>query len=1047
MADTTTRAPSPDTTRDDLAALAATPRPRALVPTTRERAEGGEAPTQTVGPELAPAPEPRGRRLRRSLRTYARSLDLRGTGAPAMPLLVFGLSAIFVGWDAQVLGLVAPEIRTEFGVSVADLVALGSVLGFLGILAALPMGYLVDRVKRVWLVRVGGIVGQVSIVLQALAGSFVGLVLARSVGFLGTTLAGPASGPLTADYFAPKLRGRVFAFLGACGQIGTLLSVPVAGVMVTMYGWRQAVIALAIPGTLFVLLSFLLREPTRGEVDRKDAGLSDEQAEQEPPPLSMTASLKAAWSIRTLRRQAYAGLVIGIVSGPIFLITGLFLADRFLLSPAERAWVVWIVALVATPGLLLAGPIADRLMDHKPSRLVVIQSLLMILGAVSLVVMVFAPGLVYVVAFQVVLGFASATVTPATAVLYARIVPAQFRGIGMQVYAPFAVVGLILAPFLTGYADQQWGTGGALLAMAPIYLFGGIMFLTSASSVERDIRAAELANIADQVVQAAKAAGTTKMIVCRGLEVEYAGTQVLFGIDLDVDEGETIALVGTNGAGKSTLMRAVCGLHEPANGAVFLDGVDVTHAPAHELARRGVVMLPGGHAVFPEMTVDENLRAAAWGGAGRAGGIPAEVFEAFPVLRQRLQQRAGTLSGGEQQMVAMAQAMLMRPRLLLIDELSLGLAPAVVDQLLTIVRRLRDEGTTIVLVEQSLNVALTVADRAVFMEKGEIRFDGPTRELLGRPDLVRAVFMGAVTGSAARRPLRRGAERATVLRADGIGAAFGGVRALHDVTLEAAAGEIVGVIGPNGAGKTTLFDVVSGYTRPDSGTVLLGPDLDDVTRLSPDARARAGLGRSFQSVLLFPALTVRETIALAHERRAVRSAVLAALWTPPVRRRERRIAERVDGLVDLLGLGAYADKFVRELSTGTRRAVEIACVMAAEPAVLLLDEPSSGLAQAEAETLGPALTRIVHDTGCALIVIEHDLPLVTSIADRLVAMDLGEVIADGDPAGVCADPKVVESYLSASVDTLQRSGSHVTAALAQAGLTGAARRDREGEST
>jgi ABC-type branched-subunit amino acid transport system ATPase component len=164
----------------------------------------------------------------------------------------------------------------------------------------------------------------------------------------------------------------------------------------------------------------------------------------------------------------------------------------------------------------------------------------------------------------------------------------------------------------------------------------------------------------------------------------------------------------------------------------------------------------------------------------------------------------------------------------------------------------------------------------------------------------------------------------------------------------------------------------------------------------------------------------------------VKSALLAALWSPPVRRSERRIRQRVDGLIDLLGLAAFADKFVRELSTGTRRAVEIGCVMAAEPKVLLLDEPSSGLAQAESEALGPALSRIVHDTGCGLLVIEHDLPLVTSMADRLVAMDLGQVIASGPPDEVCQDARVVESYLSASVDALQRSGSGVATAIESA---------------
>jgi branched-chain amino acid transport system ATP-binding protein len=286
---------------------------------------------------------------------------------------------------------------------------------------------------------------------------------------------------------------------------------------------------------------------------------------------------------------------------------------------------------------------------------------------------------------------------------------------------------------------------------------------------------------------------------------------------------------------------------------------------------------------------------------------------------------------------------------------------------------------------------------------------------------------GAVGGARKRRPAPSG-EAETSLRCDAVGVSFGGVQALSDVSLEVCAGEVVGIIGPNGAGKTTLFDVLSGYLPPTRGSVHLGDR--DVTALAPDARARLGLGRAFQNARLFPPLTVRENIAVALERRAVKSPLLAALWTPRVRRSERKLQARVDGFIELLGLTAYADKFVRELSTGTRRAVEVACQMAAEPKLLLLDEPSSGLAQAEVEALGPALNRIVRETGCGMLVIEHDLNLVTRVSDRIVAMDLGRVIATGEPAAVLREPAVLQSYLAASSDVIDRSGSRVGSVLA-----------------
>jgi branched-chain amino acid transport system ATP-binding protein len=377
-------------------------------------------------------------------------------------------------------------------------------------------------------------------------------------------------------------------------------------------------------------------------------------------------------------------------------------------------------------------------------------------------------------------------------------------------------------------------------------------------------------------------------------------------------------------------------------------------------------------------------------------------------------------------MVGLSQALLMGPQLLMVDELSLGLAPRVVEQLLAVLRTLNERGTTIVLVEQSLNVALTVAHRAVFLEKGTVRFEGPTAELLRRPDLIRSVFMGGAAGGTRAAARKAFVETGTTpaLEVSSVRVQYGGIAALDDVGVLVQPGQVVGIIGPNGAGKTTLFDVISGFVQPAQGSVLI--DGSDVSGASPDERARRGLGRSFQSARLFPALTVRETIAVALERRTVRSAILGAVWAPQVRSSERRIAKQVERLVDLMGLEAYADSVVAELSTGTRRAVDVACIIALEPTVLLLDEPSSGLAQAETESLAPLLTRIVRETGCGMLVIEHDIPLVTSLSDQLVAMESGRVLMTGTPQAVRNDPRVLASYLAASEDVVARTDTNTT---------------------
>jgi branched-chain amino acid transport system ATP-binding protein len=376
-------------------------------------------------------------------------------------------------------------------------------------------------------------------------------------------------------------------------------------------------------------------------------------------------------------------------------------------------------------------------------------------------------------------------------------------------------------------------------------------------------------------------------------------------------------------------------------------------------------------------------------------------------------------------MLALAMSFIMRPRVLLIDELSLGLAPVIVGQMLPVVQRLADEGVTVVLVEQSVNVALTVAHRAYFLERGEIRFSGPTAELLNRPDVLRSVFLsGAVvseTSDTKTNEEARVVSERVVLRTEGVVAAFGGIRAVDGVSLVVHEQEIVGIIGPNGAGKTTLFDLISGYTPLFAGEIEI--EGQEVSGASPSRRAAAGLGRSFQDARLFPELSVHETLAVSLERWVKnRSALAAALYLPPLFESEDAVSQRVRELIELLGLGDYEQKFVRELSTGTRRIVDLACLVAHRPSVILLDEPTSGLAQREVEALSPVVRRLRDEMGAALIIIEHDIPFVSSVSDRLVALDQGRVIADGNPEEVLAHPVVIESYLGTSSAAIARSG-------------------------
>ena len=372
-------------------------------------------------------------------------------------------------------------------------------------------------------------------------------------------------------------------------------------------------------------------------------------------------------------------------------------------------------------------------------------------------------------------------------------------------------------------------------------------------------------------------------------------------------------------------------------------------------------------------------------------------------------------------MLALGMAFVAKPRVLLIDELSLGLAPVVVGQLLPLVRRIADDGVAVVLVEQSVNVALTLAERAYFMERGEIRFSGSTADLLNRPDLLRSVFLTDISASSVSVSEAHVATEEVALEVVGVSRSFGGNLAVDDVSFSVGKGQIVGMIGPNGAGKTTLFDLISGYITADIGRVVL--DGRDVTTDSATVRARRGLGRSFQDARLFPDMTVTEAVAVALERWTTQRSVLAAaLRLPTVFDDEERTTARVSELIEVMNLGAYRNSFIRELSTGTRRIVDLACLVGHRPTVVLLDEPSSGIAQREVEALAPVLLRLRDEMGATLLVIEHDLPLISAISDALIALDHGELIATGVPADVLTHPDVVESYLGNNAAARQRSG-------------------------
>jgi branched-chain amino acid transport system permease protein len=514
------------------------------------------------------------------------------------------------------------------------------------------------------------------------------------------------------------------------------------------------------------------------------------------------------------------------------------------------------------------------------------------------------------------------------------------------------------------------------------------------------------------------------LLELENLEASYGHMQVLFGMDLSVRHREVVALLGTNGAGKSTMLKVVAGILPTGGGRLIFDSEDISELSTIDRVRKGLVMVPE-KGIFGSLTVQENLRVGAW--LARSGGdrdfldsaVPM-VFELFPVLDARKDQKASLLSGGEQQMLAIAMGLLCKPKLLMVDELSLGLAPTLVASIVDVIHKLNQTGMTALIVEQSLSRSTSIASRAYFIEKGQVRFSGAASDLVSS-DLLRAVFAhpkdARVAAVSQRRPAaattphgKPSAGHRVVLAAEGISKSYGAVAAVSQLNLEVRSGQILGIIGANGAGKTTAFDILSGFVRPDTGTIRLGDE--DVTDATAPQRFALGLGRTFQDVRMVPSLTVNEMLAVSLERGvSVRGAIPAMLDAPPAVQSERWIRQRVSELIEQFGFQSHRTTFVHELSTGMRRILELACVTGHNPHILLLDEPSSGLAQAEAEAMAEQLREFRAASGATLVIIEHDVPLVSALSDEMVCMHLGTVIARGTPAQIAADPLVIEAYL------------------------------------
>jgi len=699
----------------------------------------------------------------RSLReTFASS------GISIYPALALGLLVAVDQFSTQGLTIMAPEITSALGIDRPAFALVLLIKTLVVTLAALPLAAIVQNRPRRALVCVATAFAWA--VVTAMTGfviSIWGLLLVSVAAGIATASTRSVHQPLLLDFYPPESRVRVMSFYRAFDNVGDIAGPLIVGACTVLLDrtWRGVFVAMGVVALFAAIAGSRLRDPGFGKWDtekvrrvvRADVGRSDDLAPSEVQ-LGFFEITRRLMLIPTVRRILAAWAVLGMLLAPFLTYLAFFLQESWGMGPGARSLFNAVTPVFGIIALRLFGHRGEELFRRDPAQLLRLSGLLMAVGITLIALGVFAPVfLAMVLMFGTGLAVMSVMV-PAMSLPMYSIAPAHMRAHLGALQGIFgAGVGGTAGLLLLGGIDRRFGTAGAILSLAIPGIASGFVLRGAARTVNTDLDRMLDTIVEEEEVRALAEKGVRlPMLACRNIDFSYGQLQVLFGVNFTVDDGEIVALLGTNGAGKSTLLRVISGLGLPNRGTVRYRGADITYVDAERRVGLGISQIPGGRAVFGPMRVVDNLRVLGYTHGRNRKAIEAGIeatFDAFPRLAERRGQFASTLSGGEQQMLGLATAFVVRPRLLLIDELSLGLAPVVVGELLEMVRRINAEGTSVVLVEQSVNVALSVVSHAYFMEKGEIRFDGVASELLERPDLLRSVFLeGASKGLAAPTP-------------------------------------------------------------------------------------------------------------------------------------------------------------------------------------------------------------------------------------------------------------------------------------------------------
>jgi ABC-type branched-subunit amino acid transport system ATPase component/MFS family permease len=604
--------------------------------------------------------------------------------------------------------------------------------------------------------------------------------------------------PLLMDYYPSNARVRMFSLHqagAALGFAGGSLAVIALGKWAHLT-WRGDFVALGVFFLILCLVASRIKEPPMGTFDtdrirgavRSASGIEDSRGPQgDKAHLGISEAVKRLFIIATVRRIYLAMAVLGTVVYPLNTFLSFHLEERWNIGLTGRALFFAGTGLFALPALAGFAPRGEQLLARDPARLMRTAGWLMTALAVLIFGSALLPNLgAAVVGFGLVYGI-SAVLSIVLPTILLSVLRPYFRPTASALSGIILIgLGGQLGAFLLGDVSRRYGSTVAIIVLAFPALLAAWLLVRAGDSVNENLDSMVGEVVENEEVYILRSQGAhIPLLACRNIEHWYGQIQVLFKVNFTVDDGEMVGLLGTNGAGKTTLLRVISGLSFPSSGTVYFQGEDITYMEAERrlelydvtatngpvdgptgktmrvkvpvgrgpsksdaASLGGLAQVPGERAVFRQMTVLENLKVMGFPlgrDRKRLNTAIDQCFEVFPILYERRGVKAASLSGGEQQMLGLSKAFIVRPRILLIDELSLGLAPQLVARLLEMVKRINQTGTAVVMVEQSVNVALAVVNHAYFMEKGQITFDGTSADLLAHKDIMQAVFLDGVS--------------------------------------------------------------------------------------------------------------------------------------------------------------------------------------------------------------------------------------------------------------------------------------------------------------